>query len=648
MVKTSPVADSPAVRELQRFALPTATSWDAVTKSATVVISTETDVGDGFVLLHDMNAIVWPERPLPAVLDHRRTADAVWGVVENLELQVIDGVNSLVGTVRLDGAPEAMALAEPRLRNGSARYSVGARLLRLAPMVPGEDVITVSQWSLAELSLVVAGQDPHAVQRSDDQPNPGSLPMSDEKLQAGGDPAPAPVEAQRSAEPGIPTPPQPVPATSASSETEVLDRAALKRERDILRSCSAAGLSHEQAQAFIDSGKPWADVVHQIIADRAAAQTGTSAGATPTHPLSVTRDGGDKLDRSLEAYMAHRAGIDRAPEDAAREFTGYRMLDVARTFLESRGINTRGESINTIVDRAFHSTSDFPLLLANVARKSLNKGYQEEPQTWKPLARQRNLPDFKSSSEVQVQGAINLLPTGENGEYENATLVEAAASWNLVQYARRLPIGRQLIINDDLGGLNDAPEKMGRGARLTENNLVWALLTTGTNGAITTIDGSALFVAGHNNTGAGVIGITGIDAGITAMRKQTDIAGNNLSLEAAYLIVPPELRTAALQFLFPTGYSPAALTGASGPNPFAGGMQLIIEPRLSARSTTQYYLAADPGRIDMIRYGYLDGAEGPQITSIEKRNPDGVELLCRMDFGATLLDFRGFYRSTGV
>ena len=181
-----------------------------------------------------------------------------------------------------------------------------------------------------------------------------------------------------------------------------------------------------------------------------------------------------------------------------------------------------------------------------------------------------------------------------------------------------------------------------------ENNLVWALFTTGTNGATVAIDSTACFASGHANTGAGVIGITGIDAGITALRKQTDIAGNNLNLEAAYLVVPPELRTAALQFLYPTGYAPAGLTGAAGPNPFAGGMQLIIENRLSAKSTTQYYLMADPGRIDMIRYGYLSGAEGPQITSVEKRNPDGVELLVREDFGCTLLDYRGFYRSTGA
>lgn len=648
MVTTSPASAAQAIRSLQRSALPAATTWDAESRSATVILSTERDVGDGFLLLHNADAFEWPLRPIQCVLDHIKTAESVWGVLTDLRFEVIDRINSLVGTVVLDGAPEAMALAEPRLRNGSARYSVGARAREYTLPTAMSDPITVTRWFIAELSMVVEGQDDMAIQRSNDLSSSESLPMTVENT-AGSDPATAtttPEPVERAAAPVAPAPLAPTPPAPAIAETEVLDRAALKRERDILRSCSAAGLDHATAQAFIDSGRPWSDVVHQIITDRANRQA-QGVTATPVSPI-VTQDAAVKLDRGLEAYMAHRSGLDRTLDDSAREFRGMRMLDVARHFLEARGINTRGESINAICDRAFHSTSDFPLLLANVARKSLSAGYAEEEQTWKPLARQKNLPDFKPMSEVQVQGAITLNPLLENGEYEGATLVEAAGSWQILTYARRLPIGRNLIINDDLGGLNDVPAKMGRGARLTENNLVWSLFTTGANGTNSAIDNTAVFAAGHNNTGAGAIGITGIDTGITAMRKQTDIAGNNLSIPAKYLIVPPELRTVALQFLYPTGYAPAAATGAAGPNPFAGGMELIIEPRLSANSLTRWYLGADPGRIDMIRFGYLDGQEGPEITSIEKRNPDGVELLVREDFGCTLLDFRGFYRSTGV
>jgi hypothetical protein len=32
----------------------------------------------------------------------------------------------------------------------------------------------------------------------------------------------------------------------------------------------------------------------------------------------------------------------------------------------------------------------------------------------------------------------------------------------------------------------------------------------------------------------------------------------------------------------------------------------------------------------------------------DRRDPDGAEMLVRMDFGAAVQDFRGFYRSTGA
>jgi hypothetical protein len=577
--------------------------------------------------------------------DHKRSSPSIWGAVNDLSLQRNeDGVTELIGTVLVDGPAAAMEIALPRLRTGSARFSVDARIYA-SREDRSRNLLLATDWEPSLVSLVPIGQDTYAVMRHQNN-NPESPPMNDEN-KAGGDPAP--IDAQRAA---APTPTPAAPAVDTELQRTASE---LRRERDLLRVGQDAGLTTDQTEELISSGKTVMECSREAMRLMRVRLEGgdvrAQGGPAPLgHPagMSVTHDAGDKLDRSLEAYMAHRSGLDATLDDSAKQFRGDRMVDVVRHFLQSRGINTRGESVNTICDRAFHSTSDFPLLVANVARKSLNAGYMEEPQTWRPLARQRNLPDFKPMSETQIQGAVTLLPTGENGEYENSTFVEAAANWSLVTYARRLPIGRQLIINDDLGALNEAPAKLGRGARLTENNLVWALLTAGTNGSVTTIDNQAAFVAGHNNTGAGAIGIAGINAGVNALSKQTDIAGNFLNLPAKFLIVPPELRTSALQFLFPTQYAAPALVGATGSNPYAGGMEIIVEPRLSARSATQYYIASDPGLMDMIRFGYLDGQEGPEITSTEKRNPDGVELLVREDFGCSLLDFRGFYRSTGV
>jgi hypothetical protein len=310
-----------------------------------------------------------------------------------------------------------------------------------------------------------------------------------------------------------------------------------------------------------------------------------------------------------------------------------------------------GMSKNAIVQRGFLSTSDFPNLFANVANKRLLAAYAEEPQTWRPLATQRTIPDFKPVYDLQIAG--NTIPEliQEGGEYKAGSLTEGKMTWNLATYGKQIRITRQSIINDDLNSLSRVPDILGRGCRLLESNLVWNLLTAGANGATVSLDGKALFDSSHANTISGassVISIGGMDLAKTKLRKQLDLAGNRLNLAPAYLLVPVELETTALQFLYPTGYSPIALTGNTGPNPFAMGVQLIVEPRLSDDSTAYWYLTSSPNRIDMIQYGYLAGEGGPTILTNLDRNPDYVELLVRMDFGCALSDHRGFVRSAGA
>ena len=625
------------------MALAAPTSWNEEQRTATVVISTDADVGEGVQLVHSREAIRWPERPIPTVLDHRRASEYVWGVLESMSLERVDGRRALVGVVRVDGSPAAMEQAEPRLRNGSARFSVGARVYRLEPPAPGSSLDRATDWGIAELSLVVTGQDHKSIMRGEnDQLTPPDSPMSDQQLQAGGDPAPNATEAPaaevaRSA-------PAPVQAQEPQRD-ETLERtvAELKRERDITRSCAAAKLSAEKTQEFIDSGKPHDEVIRGIFDLMYANQSQSTAGH-PAATATVTRDAGDTLMRGIGDALMNRIAPGSEVTEIGRQYRGYTLLEYARMFLDSRGVDTRGMSKSELVQRGFHSTSDFPLLFSNLASKSLDAAYAEEPHTWKPLARQQNLPDFKLSSDLVLAGDLRPAALLEGGEYKAGTLSEAQHQWRISTYARKLTITRQAIINDDLSALERVPEILGRGFRRLESDLVWALIT---GNATTSVDGQALFAAGHNNTGTGAIGITGMNAGKKAMRKQTDLAGNVINLSPSYMIVPSDLEAAALQFLYPTGYSPAALTGNAGPNVYAGATQLIVEPRLDG-SATQWYLAATPTQVEGICYGYLAGEEGPTIVTNEKRDPDGVELLARFDFGCAVKDFRAFYRSSGV
>lgn len=631
--------------QLQRMALLAPNSWDEESRTATIVISTDADVGDGFQLVHSTDAIRWPARPLPADYDHKRTSESIWGAVTDLSLErAPDGTTQLIGKVMVDGPPAAMDLALPRLRTGSARFSVDARIYGVTETTDG--MLLATDWEPQLVSLVAAGQDTHAVMRGKN--TQGDPPMSEEN-QAGGSPvedtqqaaeAPAACSAPAAAEPAA----EDVQRSAADEKLELVVR----------RAASEARLNEETVQRILteNRGKSQTEALTAVVREyRLEIERKNPVHAGHPARVAVTRDSGDTLVRAFNDELERRAGILQQPSDIGKQAMGLTMLEMCRSYLGSRGVNTVGMSKNELVARSFHSTSDFPKLFENVANKTLLAAYAEEPQTWRPLARQRNLPDFKSVTDLQIAGQVIPELTLEGGEYKAGTLTEGKATWKLSTYAKKLAVTRQAIINDDLDALSRVPEMLGRGCRLLESNLVWDLITSGANGATVSLDNQALFVSGHNNTVTGsgsTISIGGMDKAKQKLRNQKDLANNRINLAPAYLVVPTALETTALQFLYPTGYAPAQLTGSAGPNPFAMGVQLIVEPRLDDDSTSVWYLTSSPNRVEMISFGYLAGEAGPTITTTEKRDPDGVELLVRMDFGCTLSDFRGFVRADGT
>jgi hypothetical protein len=129
-----------------------------------------------------------------------------------------------------------------------------------------------------------------------------------------------------------------------------------------------------------------------------------------------------------------------------------------------------------------------------------------------------------------------------------------------------------------------------------------------------------------------------------AMRLQKGLDGTTpIDATPKFLIVPAALELTAEQLL--TQITPAVVGEV---NPFAGKLDLIVEPRLDAVSATAWYLAADPALLDTIEYAYLDGEVGPQIFIEQGFEIDGMSMKCREDFGAGVLDWRGLYKAAGA
>ncbi len=351
----------------------------------------------------------------------------------------------------------------------------------------------------------------------------------------------------------------------------------------------------------------------------------------------------EKFSRAAGDAIAFRAGI--APKDAKpTDLCGYTLLEMARKSLELRGIRTERMDKRELVGRAFtHSTSDFPKVLENNARKAMLRGYEEAEEVFQRFTRSGNLSDFKQHTRVGMGVFDTLDEVKEGGEYKHGSLGERHETIQLATYGKLFSITRQAIINDDLTAFTDIPRKMGRAAARTVGDLVFNVITSNP----TMSDGTALFHADHNNlaSSGGAPSAATVGAGRTAMRTQKDGVAT-LNISPSFFLVPAALEDTA-RVLMVSETDPSK-TNSRIPNPVRGAAEIIVDARLDADSTTAWYLLANPSIFDTIEVGYLDGVAAPFLDQQDGWSIDGVEYKVRIDAAAAPLEFRTLYKNPGA
>jgi ATP-dependent protease ClpP protease subunit len=362
----------------------------------------------------------------------------------------------------------------------------------------------------------------------------------------------------------------------------------------------------------------------------------------------VTRDASDKFVEGATKAVLAKVSL---PGGERNEFSSLSLREMARESIIMMGGSGRFEGARELVGAAFtmvggHGTSDFTKILANIQGKAVLKGWEEAPETFEAWTKKGSLNDFKSTTRAGV-GTFPALPlVRESAAYEYVTVGDRAEPIALATYGSILRITRQAIINDDLSILGDMPRKMGRAAKATVGDIVYAILT---NGAATNMsDGNALFYAGGGNlqTGGGsVLQVSSLSAAKAAMRTQKD-GTRVLNVGPKYLIVPAALELTAEQ-LINSSVDPRDNKGHAS-NPVAGMAEIVVDGRLDAASVTAWYMAADAGMFDTIEVAYLDGNDAPFIEEQTAWTADGVELKVRIDAAAAALDRRTLYRSAGA
>ena len=469
-------------------------------------------------------------------------------------------------------------------------------------------------------------------------------------------PAQAPVAVVPPVAPPVPAP-APVAAVVPPTPAPALVVAA-KPTDAILAACQSANLSLADSMTILGESETLEVAQGKIIAKMAAGQ-GPANGPTPT--ITITADARDKFKTGVTRSLLHKVGLDGGE---VNEFTGANLQTLARDYLKLVGaqhafadpmalagavLGMRGMSGGVFMASGMHSTSDFVEILANVANKSMLKGYGEAEETFHLWTAKGVLVDFKPAKRVDLNLFPSLAEVPEGAEYTSGSIGNRGETIQLATYGKTFAITRQAIINDDLNAFSRIPNRMGRAAKRTIGNMVYAVLTA--NAAMA--DSVALFHADHNNLAgaAAAMTVASVDLARAAMAKQKDpdsIATGGLNIRPKYLIVPVGLgglaRTLMTAEKDPGGSSP----NASKPNHIRGMATVIDDARLDTHSSTAWYLAADPNMHDTVEVAYLNGNETPMIDQQDGWKVDGVEFKVRIDAGVKPLDFRGLYKNAGA
>lgn len=604
---------------------------DDARRTFAAVISTETPVkrrdfdGEFFeVLSHARGAVDLSRAPLPLIESHDARTLPV-GIVDNV--RIVDG--KLRGDVAFGTSKRAQEIAADVEAGVIRNLSVGYTIDKVVEKVDGKQrTITAVRWTPHETSMVSIGADAGAGFGR-------SASMQDE------------TETN----------------TDNTEQLETRDAAALERARavEITKLAKLAHLGEAWATRMIEEGTSIEAARSAALDERvrrdnefqvtpggdptmyggSAAVRTRSADAPWTSRARLTGGsdtGADFRAAAVDAILL-RSGVPLSkPHPAAGDVSGS-VLDLARTCVSRAGHTVRGGGGNEALIKRAMSTSDFPLILADVMNKSVRSGYETEPASHRAWVRPQAVPDFRSQNRPILGSAPALQAVVEGGEYTTGSLNEDSTSYAVSKYGRIVTLTQETLINDSLGAFLRIQPAMGQAARRLEADTVYTLL-----GANPTMqDSVALFHATHGNLGSsGAFDATILGAARALLRKQTAVGGGYLSLVPRFLIVPVEKETAAEMIL--AAATRSVTTTADTVPQWIAGLALVVEPRLAS---TAVYLAADSAQIDTCELGLLEeNFSGPTITedTSEAFKRDVFSWKVKHVIGAKFLDWRGIVK----
>jgi hypothetical protein len=607
----------------------------------------------------------------PLLNTHSRwDLSSILGVIRTAELQEGQGVASAEFSKRAEVEPYYQDVVDKIIGNVSVGYTVNA-FERIPPTNPGDAWTYLAiDWEPSEVSLVPIGADADAGVRSIDQPPPkmpeGRLSpckFTTRSIDSNHPPAAAGAISRKENAMSHTNPAAPNPA-ALQIDQRALDqaraegaRAEAERQAGIREAVTLGGLDAAFADQLIGrSDMTASDAGMAVLREKAKRDA-----AAPTRSAADIRTISDETEMRRTAIsdaIALRANPNAAFRndarrvEAARQYRGMTLMDMARESIEASGGSARGLSRREIAVMALNldrdmqgragmgSTSDFPAILAGTVNRTLRSAYEIQARTFTGWARESTAPDFREVARTQLSESSAFKQVKEGGEYKMITFGDSAEKYSLGKWGGIVALTWETIINDDLGAFDRIPLALAAEAAAIEGDIVYGILT----GAGLMSDGVALFDAGHGNLAGAATAINDVTlgAGRAAMRKQVGLKGRVLNLTPSFLIVGPDKESEANKYT--SASFVAAKAGDINPN-YNTSLEVVVDPRIQGNA---WHLAATPALVDTIEYAYLEGEQGLFTETRQGFEVDGLQIKARHVFGAKAIDWRGLYKNAGA
>jgi len=428
-------------------------------------------------------------------------------------------------------------------------------------------------------------------------------------------------------------------------------KAAKKAERERIAAINALAASKPLASfagtpALVEKAvaeEMTLDAFRAAAFEALAAAPGQEDIHTQVRPeMQVTDRGADNKLAAIRDALEFQAGLAKELPERARHLRFASLKDLAAERLSLGGHRTAGMSDADIMARIFapagHTSSDFPLLLANVANKRLLAAFMEDPdyRWYERIGTRQDFSDYRTHYYNKMTSAPVAPTVLEGADYESVTIGESRESATLVKKGYEFQLTKEMVANDDMGGFMRQPAELGRALARTASAVALTAFTSQTMG-----DGKALYHTDHANlcTSGTVPTAATLNEIEDKMRAAVD-GTVGVGMGTRYLVAPPTLRTTIEQLLDPRLQIATAADICVLP---VTPDNRIYPPNLSG--TAYYGVAGDPSAFE---FGFLRGEGGPMVTEYVEPKRDAMLYHATMSFAAVVLRYQRFVKHPGA